>query len=403
MNRLSTLVFRHFWTTVALLGALGEWTLACWFLGTPDSWIVHPLAVAILTAANRLAAEAFERERHAGPLLHAGGGIVLATGVIAAVGAAALGVTAAGWFVATTLIAFPAQAGAIEAPAGAIFGPPFDALATLSIAVAMAMASWGYTLGHRQLRVTRLDVATPNLPSVLDGLRIVHLSDLHLGPTAHRDALREAFDRANALDPDLICVTGDLVDSPVADLDHWLPELNRLRARHGVFAVLGNHDRHAGADRVAAALRTATHWRLLRDEIATVEIDGERLHLVGLEDRPGPETAVMLPSLLADVPTGDARLVLVHQPSAFTTAAELRVPLTLAGHTHGGQIAVPGLPFLNPARVMMTRFDAGTFASGRSLLHVNRGLGTSGQRVRIGAPREITLVTLLSPAVAAAA
>src|SRR4029077_4493873 len=99
VNRLSTLVFRHFWTTVALLGALGEWTLACWVLGAPGSWIVHPLAVAILTAANRLAAEAFERERHAGPLLHAGGGIVLATGVIAAVGAAALGVTAAAWFV----------------------------------------------------------------------------------------------------------------------------------------------------------------------------------------------------------------------------------------------------------------------------------------------------------------
>jgi predicted MPP superfamily phosphohydrolase len=403
VNRLSTLVFRHFWTTVALLGALGEWTLACWFLGMPGPWIVHPLAVAILTAANRLAAEAFERERHAEPLLHTAGGIVLATGVVAAVGAAALGATAAGWFVATTLVAFPAQAGAIEAPVGTIFGPPFGSLATLSVAVAMVMASWGYTLGYRQLRVTRLDVATADLPPALDGLRIVHLSDLHLGPTAHRDVLREAFDRVNALDPDLVCVTGDLVDSPAADLDYWLPELNRLRARHGVFAVLGNHDRHAGADRVAAALRASTHWRLLRDEVACVEIEGDRLHLVGLEDRPGPETAVMLPSLVAGVPAGEARLVLVHQPSAFPAAAGLRVPLTLAGHTHGGQIAVPGFPFLNPARVMMTRFDAGTFASGHSLLHVNRGLGTSGQRVRIGAPREITLVTLLAPAVAAAA
>jgi predicted MPP superfamily phosphohydrolase len=242
----------------------------------------------------------------------------------------------------------------------------------------------------------------PGLPPALDGLRIVHLSDLHLGPTAHRATLRDAFDRVNALDPDVICVTGDLVDSPVADLDHWLPELCRLRARHGIFAVLGNHDRYAGADRVAAAVRATTPWRLLRDEIATIEIGGERLHVIGLDDRPGPP-AIKLPSLLASVPRDEARLVLVHQPSAFTTAATLRVPLTLAGHTHGGQIAVPGLPSLNTARLMMTRFDAGTFASGRSLLHVNRGLGTSGQRVRIGAPREITLVTLLAAGVAAAA
>jgi hypothetical protein len=402
VSRLSSLVFRHFWTTVALLGALGEWTLACWFGHAPASWVAHLLALAGLTSANRLAAKAFEREPHAAPVLHTAGGLVLAAGVIAAVGAAALGVTAAGWLAVTTLVAFPAQAGALEPTAGALFGPPFEALAALSIGMATLAASWGYVFGYRRLRVTRLDVPTPDLPPALDGLRIVHLSDLHLGPTAHRTALREAFERVNALDPDLICVTGDLVDSPVADLDHWLPELTRLRARHGVFAVLGNHDRNAGADRVAAALRAATSWHLLRDAIATIEIDGEQLHLVGLEDRPGPQAPMMLPSLIARVPAGEARVVLVHQPAVFPTAARLRVPLTLAGHTHGGQIAVPGLPFLNPARFMMTRFDGGTFAEGTSLLHVNRGLGTSGQRLRFGAPREITLVTLLATGVAAA-
>src|SRR5262249_6192501 len=224
-------VVRHFWTTVALLGAVGEWTLACWFRGIPASWSVHLLAVAILAATNRLAAEAFERERHEEPALHTVGGVVLAAGVIAAVGAAALGLTAAGWFAATTLIALPAQAGALESPAGAIFGPPFSLLASLSVAAALRAAPWGCTCGVRQLRMTRLDVAMPGLPPELDGLRVVHLSDLHLGPTAHRATLREAFDRVNALDPDVICVTGDLVDSPVADLDHWLPELCRLRAR----------------------------------------------------------------------------------------------------------------------------------------------------------------------------
>lgn len=95
-------------------------------------------------------------------------------------------------------------------------------------------------------------------------------------------------------------------------------------------------------------------------------------------------------------------MLLVHQPVAFPTAAALGVPLTLAGHTHGGQIALPGARVVNVARILMTRFDAGTFACGDAVLHVNLGLGTSGQRVRIGAPREISVVTLLAPVAAAA-
>src|SRR2546427_3830160 len=82
------------------------------------------------------------------------------------------------------------------------------------------------------------------------------------------------------------CVTGDLVDSPATDLDAWMPELARLTARHGVFAVLGNHDRRTGADRVAASLARWSGWRLLRDEVATIEGAGARLHLVRLQERP---------------------------------------------------------------------------------------------------------------------
>lgn len=403
MTRLARLIFGHFWTTVALAGAAGEWTLACWLLGAPAAWLVHVLGVGTLTAGNRLAAAAYERERHTGPTLHAAGGIALAVGVVAAVGAAALGATAAGWYAVSTLTAFPAQAGALEAPISVRFGAPFHALAGMTVVAAMAVAAWGYTHGHRRLRVVRLDVPLANLPPALDGLRIVHITDLHLGPTAHREALREALDQVNALEPDLVCVTGDTVDSGATDVDHWLPELARLRARHGVFAVLGNHDGHAGADHVAAALRMHTSWRLLRDEVETLAIDGARLHLVGMEDRPAARTAAALPAVLARVPRGEPCVLLVHQPAAFPAAAALGAPLMLSGHTHGGQIAVPGLPGLNPARVLMTRFDAGTFACGDALLHVNRGLGTSGQRVRIAAPREITVVTLLAPAAVAAA
>jgi len=403
MKRLSRLVFRNFWFAVALLGALGEWTVVCWFLGPPAAFALHALGIATLTLVNRLAAEAYDRERHAGPLLHAVGGVTLAAGFVGAIGAAALAVLAGAWRGLEEITALPAQAGAHMPAASTGFDEPFRALASLVVVAAMALAAWGFTHGHRQLRVTRLDLPLDTLPTNLDGLRIVHVTDFHLGPTAHRGALHEAFDRVNALDPDLICVTGDIVDSPRTDLDHWLPELNRLRARHGVFAILGNHDGEAGSDRVAAALRQHTEWRVLRDEVATVEIDGERLHLIGLNDRKAPHTAAMLPGLLAKVPANAPCILMVHQPVAFPAAAEARVPLTLAGHTHGGQIAVPGVPALNPARFMMTRYDAGTFVDGDSVLHVNRGLGTSGQRIRIAAPREITVVTLLAPSAAAAA
>ena len=402
MTHVSRLIFRKFWTTIALGGAVAEWTLACWLLGPPDSLVAHAAALLALFTLNRVAAAAYERERHAGPVLHAIGGLVLAVAIVSSVGAAMLGVTAAGWYAMSTLTAFPAQAGALSMPVGARFGPPFDAFAAALVTLAMGVAAWGYTHGHRQLHVTHLDVPLAALPPALDGLRIVHITDLHLGPTAHRDALREAFDQVNALEPDLICVTGDLVDSPTTDLEHWMPELTRLRARHGVLAVLGNHDHYAGGDRVADALRTHTGWRLLRDEVVTLGIDGTRLHVIGLDDRRTPHTADALPDLVPAVPAGEPCLLLVHQPMAFPVAARLRLPLTLSGHTHGGQIALPGVPALNAARLLMTRFAAGTFTCGDAVLHVNRGLGTSGQRVRIGAPREISVVTLLAPAALAA-
>src|SRR5206468_10749038 len=129
------------------------------------------------------------------------------------------------------------------------------------------------------------------------------------------------------------CLTGDLVDSPATDLDAWMPELARLTARHGVFAVLGNHDRRTGADRVAAALARWSGWRLLRDEVATIEVAGARLHLVGLEERPEGQAADALPDLVARVPGGEPFVVLAHRPSVLPVAAAVGVPLVLAGHT----------------------------------------------------------------------
>jgi predicted MPP superfamily phosphohydrolase len=197
--------------------------------------------------------------------------------------------------------------------------------------------------------------------------------------------------------PDLIVVTGDIVDTPRTDCAHWLPELRRLRARHGVVAILGNHDEDSGLERVAEVVRRTTDWTLLRDAIHRIDLPGGALHLVGLEFRRTPHEGDAIPGLAAMLPPGAATLLLAHHPNAFPAAVAAGFPLTFAGHTHGGQIALPMAPRWNPARLLMTPYDGGTFEQDGCVLHVNRGIGTSGQRMRIAVPREITVVTLRAP------
>ena len=395
MFRLARYIFPYAWALVATAGGLGTWIVACWAWGLPADPLVHVLGIGTLCGALRLAATAYEIEDREAPFRHRTGGVLLAAGLVAVGGAGGLVVAAIAWAIVVRAGGLAAQAGTIGVAASTWLGSEFHVVGWLGILAGMGLVLDGYLFGHRRTIVTRLDVVLPNLPAAHDGFRIVHLSDLHLGPLAHRAALCDAIDRTLAEDPDLVVVTGDLVDSRNTRLEHWLPELHRLRARHGVVAVLGNHDYVHGFERVDRALRAGTDWVLLRDRLHVV--DGV-LWLVGLEYRKAPDEGEALERLTASVPSEAPVVVLAHIPNAFREAARLGLPLTLAGHTHGGQFAVPGIPSWNVARLLMTKYDAGTFVDGPSLLHVNRGLGTSAQRLRIGAPREITVVTLRSPA-----
>jgi predicted MPP superfamily phosphohydrolase len=391
--RLARYIFPYAWELVALAGGLGTWIVACWTWGLPANPIVHLVAIAALCGLLRLAAEGYEIEDRDAPVRHRVGGVLLAGGFVAAGGAAGLIVSAIAWAIVVRAGGLAAQAGTAGAAASTWLGREFHVVGSLGVLAGMGLVLDGYLFGHRRTITTRLDVVLPNLPASHDGFRIVQLSDLHVGPLAHRAALRDAIDRAVAEDPDLVVVTGDVVDSPNTRLTHWLPELRRLRARHGVVAILGNHDFVHGLDRVDDALRADTDWVVLRDRVHVV--DGV-LHV--LEYRPPGSEGDGLEAVAAGLPANAAVVVLAHIPNAFREAARLGLPFMLAGHTHGGQFAVPGVPSWNVARLLMTKYDAGTFAAGRSLLHVNRGLGTSAQRIRIGAPREVTVVTLRSTA-----
>jgi predicted MPP superfamily phosphohydrolase len=393
------LLFSQFFNALALGGALAQWLIFCWLaapLGFAAPAWLHVLAPATLAVANYRAGRALDDERP-GSASSRGGRLLLASAFAALAGAGTLVVCTAAWTALASMGVLPGEAGATAAGfATPAFDPGFRIVATCAVLLAGGAVAHGYVWGQRALGVTHLTVPFVGLPPALVGLRVVHLSDLHLGPLADRGALRDALARVVALDADLVLVTGDLVDNRAADLASWMPELACVTARHGVFAILGNHDRHANPTRIAAALAQHTHWRLLRDEVATITIDGARLHLLGLEDRRRSEAADGLPALLAQVPPGEPAILLAHRPTVFPSAAAAGVPLTLSGHTHGGQVAVPGLPHLNPARLLMTAYDVGTFRRDGTVLHVSRGLGTSGQPVRVAVPREITVVTLVA-------
>jgi hypothetical protein len=278
----------------------------------------------------------------------------------------------------------------------------FQAFRALSIAVVGAIAGmllWGFTIGQSQLDHTHLRIPLENLAERLRGIRIVQTSDLHIGNGMQGRRLERLVERINALAPDLVAVTGDLFDLDPSFLERGARSLAGLRARYGVFAVLGNHDGYVGADRVAAALREhAPEIRLLRSELVQLPVPAP-LYVAGIDD-PGRDWAgrgVDLPDLRAlarRLPRDGPTVLLAHRPEVFPQAARLGFPLVLAGHTHGGQLALPSVGGgLNLAR-LVTRYHRGLFRENGSVLYVNRGAGVAGPALRVNCPREITTIEL---------
>lgn len=277
------------------------------------------------------------------------------------------------------------------------------AAGTAGLLVIGAAMAHGYTRGAWRVWINRVDVSMAGLPRALDGFRIAQLSDIHLGPFMSEKDVARHVERVNRLNADLVVLTGDITDG----LDHaprTFAALAGLRAPAGVIAILGNHDVGTGAKAVKRALAAYTEFTVLDDEVHVVEHRGARLWVIGLMDRGldwarGLRRCSVFERLHSTVPAGAPLVVLSHRPDLFPHAAELGCPLVLSGHTHGGQVGIPWLPgrVATLAR-FMTRWPRGTYRIGGSVLHVNLGLGMTGQPVRVATPREITVVTLRSPA-----
>jgi predicted MPP superfamily phosphohydrolase len=278
----------------------------------------------------------------------------------------------------------------------------FEGFRLGSAALAFSVAGlliWGFSFGQAQVARTRVRVEIPGLAPALEGVRVVQISDLHIGNGLQGERLTRMVERTNALDPDLIVITGDIFDFDPAFIEDGLRRLAALRARGGVYAILGNHDIYTGLERVVEGFaRLAPGIRLLRDEIVKLPLRGT-LYLAGIED-PGPDWSARrlelpaLERLAGQRPADGPTLLLVHRPEAFPQAARLGFPLVLAGHTHGGQLALPGPggPW-NLARIV-TRFTRGRYQLDGSTLYVTRGVGVGGPALRVNCSREITTLEL---------
>jgi predicted MPP superfamily phosphohydrolase len=254
-------------------------------------------------------------------------------------------------------------------------------------------ALWGqFEAGWVRLRT--LQVSLPGLPADLDGLRIVHLSDFHLGfPSRGEHAVHRAVRWAASRDPDLTVITGDLLSRPSAE-----PRLRMLLERlPGSFAVLGNHDFASSRDPFSkpSAVMELGSTTVLADEAQTVELRGHRVQIVGVDPR-SYRKGTAQPERLAD-PDADLRILLCHFPNVIDRLPAGVFDLVLAGHLHAGQICIPyGRGKLRLAHIRWT-YAEGLYRRPGGALHVSPGLGTTFVPFRYFARPEATELVLESP------
>lgn len=276
-----------------------------------------------------------------------------------------------------------------------LLGPAFATpTAGLVLALAGLMTLAGFVNARRLARVVEVDIALPGLPPALAGFCIVQLSDLHIGPTIKRAYIQAIVDRVNALQPDIVAITGDLVDGPVAQLAADSAPLAGLRARHGAYVVTGNHEYYSGVREWWGEF-ARLGLRGLMNEHVVIEHHGARLLLAGVADYNAadfaPEQRSDPVQALFGAPDGLPKILLAHQPRSAAAAAAAGFDLQLSGHTHGGQF----WPWPLLVRLQQP-YTAGLHRLGKLLVYTSRGTGYWGPPKRFGAPAEITRIRLLA-------
>ncbi len=286
--------------------------------------------------------------------------------------------------------------GALELPSRRAF---LQGAASAGMGAVAVGGGFGWAQAYGDPVVGRHELYWPDLAPGLDGLRVLQLSDLHAGPLAGVKLLRRWRDVAQREQAELVVLTGDVVDSLAEEVDGFVQAFSGLPAPLGRFVVLGNHDYFTDPGPIWAGLEAAG-FRCLENAQHTVLRGGSALAVVGLQDPqalngrwrgirfgPGPRPDLAVKG----IPDGAFRLCLAHRPGLWRLARRMGAQLTLAGHTHGGQVNL--IPGVNFAR-MLGPYTEGLFEDDGQRLYVSRGLGVVGVPMRVAAPPEIVVITL---------
>jgi uncharacterized protein len=322
--------------------------------------------------------------------------------------------------------ATPASVEQLQDPSRRYF---FRAVTAAAGAAPFLGAMYGYAAERLNYQIRRVEIPISGLNPALDGMSIVQLSDIHMSGYMPRSQVRRAVEMANELNADLAVVTGDFITSASDPLAECIDEIRQLHAPLGIWGCNGNHEIYARVEHAAQTLFTQAGMTLLRQENTQLTFKGAQFNLIGVDYQRERTNEGQKRQTLIDaeplVRRDMLNILLSHNPNSFPRAAELGIELSLAGHTHGGQIQVEILDHrLSPAR-FITDYVAGHYqrplfassldmpasraqgyseaprishekstANGLASIYVNRGLGTVGAPVRIGVPPEITLIVL---------
>ena len=269
---------------------------------------------------------------------------------------------------------------------------------------------YGMTKGRFNFRVIRHNLSFTDLPSGLSGLKIIQISDIHLGSLyGHQEKIKAAVELINKEEADILVFTGDMVNNFAEELDGWMPLLKGMQAKKGKYAILGNHDygdyfdwknkeeKQANLDKLVA-LEKEAGFDVLLNESREIKHKDSQFELLGIENwglPPFPQYG-NLEKTMKDTSSSSFKILMSHDPSHWDAEVLHKTPiqLTLSGHTHGMQFGIEAGPVKwSPAKYKYPRW-AGLYEEGKQKLYVNRGLGYIGFPGRVGMPPEITILTL---------
>ena len=273
-------------------------------------------------------------------------------------------------------------------------------------AVPFVAGAYGLLYGRVELETTERRIKLKRLPKAFEGFRIAQLSDFHIGPFMSEDQIRKYVGIANQYEPHLIVITGDFVTWDPSTQGAVVNALAGLKAPFGVYGCLGNHEAWSKTEDSITRLFSREGIRMLRHERVPIESHGEAINLIGVDFQTRSALRIMnakrdhfvreyLEGVEDLVQPDTVNILLTHNPNAFDRAAELGIDLSLAGHTHGGQVALEFVhQNISPSR-LITSYVKGWFRKGDAQLYVNRGIGTIGVPIRLGSPPEVAILELV--------